>query len=266
MKKVLFINQEITPYVADTPMSLAGNKLPLTMVENGHEIRIFMPKWGCINERRSQLHEVIRLSGMNLIIDGADHQLIIKVSSIPNTRIQVYFIDNPDYFSSRKNMTVNEKGIEYKDNGERAIFFARGVLETVKKLRWIPNVIHCQGWMSAILPYYIKTVFKDEPCFADAKIVTSLFNNDLTGNFSRKFKKSIKFNEATSEILDNYKSPFNCTELVKLAIDYSDAIVEAVPDLCTELKDYSIKRNIPILNYQEDENLGTALTDFYESL
>ena len=130
MKKVLFINQEITPYVPDTEMSLMGNLMPQKMQDAGYEIRTFMPKWGTINERRGQLHEVIRLSGMNLIIDDMDHPLIIKVATIPQTRIQVYFIDNEDYFQKRK-MTADENGNDYADNGERAIFFARGVLETV---------------------------------------------------------------------------------------------------------------------------------------
>ena len=153
-KKVLFINQEINPYVAESRMSVMGHELPQKMAEAGFEIRTFMPKWGIINERRGQLHEVIRLSGMNLIIDDTDHPLIIKVASIPTTRQQIYFIDNDDYFSNRQ-MGADENGKEYEDNGERAIFYARGVLETVKKLRWQPDVIVCQGWMGAIVPLYI---------------------------------------------------------------------------------------------------------------
>ena len=159
-KKILFINQEIAPYVPDSEMSLLGRQVPQKIQEAGYEIRTFMPKWGTINERRGQLHEVIRLSGMNLIIDDTDHPLIIKVASIPTTRIQVYFIDNDDYFMKRQ-MTVDESGEEYADNGERAVFFARGVLETVKKLRWAPDIIHCQGWMGAVVPLYIKTAYKD---------------------------------------------------------------------------------------------------------
>ena len=151
-KKILFINQEISPYVPDTTMSVMGRELPHVMQDRNHEIRTFMPKWGTINERRGQLHEVIRLSGMNLIINDTDHPLIIKVASIPTSRVQVYFIDNDDYFSKRQ-MEVDENGIDYNDNGERAIFFARGVLETVKKLRWIPDIIHCQGWMSGVVPF-----------------------------------------------------------------------------------------------------------------
>ena len=174
-KKVLFINQEITPYVPETNMSVMGRDLPQKVQEAGLEIRTFMPKWGNINERRGQLHEVIRLSGMNLIIDDTDHPLIIKVASIPQSRIQVYFIDNDDYFTKRQ-MTTDEAGEEYADNGERAIFFARGVLETVKKLRWTPDIIHCQGWMSAVVPFYVKKAYHEEPSFANTKIVTSLFS------------------------------------------------------------------------------------------
>ena len=159
-KKVLFINQEIAPYVPDSEMATFGADMPRCMQDAGFEIRTFMPKWAAINERRGQLHEVIRLSGMNLIIDDMDHPLIIKVASIPQTRIQVYFIDNEDYFQKRPAMTKDELGNDYPDNGERAIFFARGVLETVKKLRWAPDVIHCQGWMSAVIPFYVKTAYK----------------------------------------------------------------------------------------------------------
>ena len=144
-KKVLFINQEMVPYVPTSEMATMGRNLPQKIQENGFEIRTFMPKWGNINERRGQLHEVIRLSGLNLIIDDTDHPLIIKVASIPVSRLQVYFIDNEDYFQRRRTMTEDESGEEFTDNGERAIFFARGVLETVKKLRWTPDIIQCQA-------------------------------------------------------------------------------------------------------------------------
>ena len=190
-KKILFINQEITPYVPESELSVMGKALPQTMQEKGHEIRTFMPKWGTINERRGQLHEVIRLSGMNLIIDETDHPLIIKVASIAQTRIQVYFIDNEDYFSKRQ-MITNEQGEDYTDNGERAIFFARGILETVKKLRWIPDIIHCQGWMGAVVPLYIKTAYHDEPSFANTKVVTSLFAKSLKSDLGDNFKKCLE--------------------------------------------------------------------------
>ena len=161
-KKILFINQEITPYVPDNSLSLMGKELPKVMQERSHEIRTFMPKWGNINERRGQLHEVIRLSGMNLIINDTDHPLIIKVASIQSARVQVYFIDNDDYFGKRL-IERDEAGVEYEDNGERAIFFARGVLETVKKLRWVPDIIHCQGWMSGVVAEGLRRRFQAVP-------------------------------------------------------------------------------------------------------
>ena len=179
----------------DTNLSLMGRNLPQAMQEKGHEIRTFMPKWGNINERRGQLHEVIRLSGMNLIINETDHPLIIKVASIQSSRVQVYFIDNDDYFSKRQ-MIADESGINYPDNGERAVFFARGVLETVKKLRWVPDIIHCQGWMSAAVPLYIKTAYSDEPSFTSTKVVTSLFANSLQNELDSNFKKCIEFRDA----------------------------------------------------------------------
>ena len=177
-KKILFINQEITPYVPENAVSNTGQLLPQKAQEAGCEIRTFTPKWGTINERKGQLHEVIRLSGMNLVIDEIDHSLIIKVASIPVTRLQVYFIDNDDYFNSRK-MAADEQGKEYDDNGERAIFYARGVLETVKKLRWTPDIIVCQGWISAVVPLFVKTAYKEEPSFSESKVITTLYGNQL---------------------------------------------------------------------------------------
>ena len=171
-KKILFITQAMVPFVPEDAKSLMGRFLPQTIQESGHEIRTFTPKWGMINERRNQLHEVIRLSGMNIIIDETDHPLIIKVASIPQARMQIYFIDNDDYFMKR-GMICDENGEEYEDNGERAIFYARGVLVTVKKLRWVPDVIHCHGWITALAPLFIKKAYVDEPSFADAKVVFS---------------------------------------------------------------------------------------------
>ena len=181
-KKILFINQEIAPYVPDSEMSLLGRQVPQKIQEAGYEIRTFMPKWGTINERRGQLHEVIRLSGINIIIDDTDHQLIIKVASIQSTRIQVYFIDNDDYFQSRLQLT-DENGDEYDDNDERTIFYDRGVLETVKKLRWRSDIIHCHGCITALVPLYIKKTYCDEPSFMDSKIVYSLYGNEFNKSF-----------------------------------------------------------------------------------
>ena len=263
-KKILFINQEIAPYVPDSELSLLGRDLPHSIQEQGFEIRTFMPKWGNINERRGQLHEVIRLSGMNLIIDETDHPLIIKVATIQSVKVQVYFIDNDDYFS-RRQMDKDENGADYADNGERAIFFARGVLETVKKLRWVPDIIHCQGWMSAVVPFYIKTAYHDEPSFTNTKVVTSLYANSMTSQLDPNFKRCLEFRDATEELLKPYKEQFDFDELGKLAIDYSDGVVAAVKDVNKDLLGYAGEKNIPVLNYSED-NIGENMKAFYNTI
>ena len=247
-KKILFINQEIYPYVPETALSVIGRDLPSKMQEDGYEIRTFMPKWGNINERRGQLHEVIRLSGMNLVIDDTDHLLIIKVASIPQSRLQVYFIDNDDYFMKRK-MTTDENGEEYDDNGERAIFFARGVLETMKKLRWSPDVIHCQGWMGFVVPLFIKTAYKDEPAFANTKVVTSIFKDGLSKDIGDNFKQCLEYKDITVDSLGAYNDHFDFFEFGKLAIDYSDAVIEAEEGAHPELIEYAKSKGLPILPY-----------------
>ena len=263
-KKILFINQEIVPYVPDSDLSLMGKALPQAMQDNGHEIRTFMPKWGNINERRGQLHEVIRLSGMNLIIDDTDHPLIIKVATIAQTRIQVYFIDNDDYFSKRQ-MAQDEKGEDYPDNGERAIFFARGVLETVKKLRWVPDIIHIQGWMGAVVPLYIKTAYHDEPSFTNTKVVTSLFTNSLKSDLGTNFKKCVEFREAKADLLKKYNDNFTFEELGKLAIDYSDGVIAAHKNVNKELLKYAKTNKTPTLAYP-GEDFADAYEAFYEMI
>ena len=262
--RVLFINQEITPYVPETEMSILGRMLPQKIQEGGYEIRTFMPKWGNINERRGQLHEVIRLSGMNLIINDTDHPLIIKVASIQAARMQVYFIDNDDYFTNRQ-MSADESGEEYPDNGERAIFFARGVLETVKKLRWTPDIIHCQGWMSNVIPLYVKTAYHDEPSFANTKIITSLFQSHLKHDLGQKFKHCVEFRDAQLELLKQYNDEFDFIELGKMAIDYSDGIIEAGENVSPTLLDYAANKQIPVLNYS-GEDFFNAYQEFYEKI
>ena len=251
-KKVLFINQEIDPYVAESHMSIMGRELPQKMQEAGFEIRTFMPKWGTINERRGQLHEVIRLSGMNLIIDDTDHPLIIKVASIPTTRQQIYFIDNDDYFNNRQ-MGVDESGVEYTDNGERAIFFARGVLETVKKLRWQPDVIICQGWVSAVVPFYIKTAYADEPSFASSKVILSIYENKLKGELGKNFKQCVEYRDAKADLLADYSDSFDFTELGKMGIDFSDGVVAGDANASETLLKYAAEKDKPVLAYPGDD-------------
>ena len=264
--KVLFITQEIIPYVAESEMSTVGRKLPQVIQEKGREIRTFMPKWGNVNERRNQLHEVIRLSGMNLIIDDTDHPLIIKVASIQAARMQVYFIDNDDYFQHRL-MATDEEGVEYTDNDERAIFYARGVLETVKKLRWCPEVIHCQGWISALVPLYIKKAYMEEPSFRDSKVVLSLFENDLKSNLQSDIvEKMLLKNIEKSDIEDVIPASATFKDMYKLAIKYSDGVILHSENIDPELIAYAREIGVPVLEYQPIETFTDAINQFYDDI
>lgn len=264
-KKVLFITGEMVPFVPENSKSLMGRYMPQAIQELGHEIRTFTPKWGVINERRNQLHEVIRLSGMNLIIDDTDHPLIIKVSSIQAARMQIYFIDNDDYFMKRT-MAVNPNGEEYKDNGERAIFYARGVLETVKKLGWTPDVIHCHGWIASLAPLYIKTAYKDEPSFHDAKVVFSASAPELKDDLGQHFAQCIPFKDAKMEDFQELCGErLGHTELSKIAVKFSDGVILDDKDVNSEITDYAKSLNIPLLDYQ-GEDYKEAYSKFYDSL
>ena len=239
--------------------------MPQAIQELGHEIRTFTPKWGVINERRNQLHEVIRLSGMNLIIDDTDHPLIIKVSSIQAARMQIYFIDNDDYFMKRT-MAIDPNGEEYKDNGERAIFYARGVLETVKKLGWTPDVIHCHGWIASLAPLYIKTAYKDEPSFHDAKVVFSASAPELKDDLGQHFAQCIPFKDAKMEDFQELCGErLGHTELSKIAVKFSDGVILDDKDVNSEITDYAKSLNIPLLDYQ-GEDYKEAYSKFYDSL
>ena len=262
---LLFITQEITPYVSESEMSLVGRNLPQAIQEKGREIRTFMPKWGNINERRNQLHEVIRLSGMNLIIDDTDHPLIIKVASIQSARMQVYFIDNDDYFQNRLQV-VDENGVEYEDNDARAIFYARGVLETVKKLRWCPDVIHCHGWMTALAPLYIKKAYKDEPSFRDAKVVFSLYDNDFKEPFHPDFASKLLLKGISKKDVADLKEPVDYTALCKLAVDYSDGVIQQSEHVNEEVIAYARQIGKPVLGYQSPEIFADACNDFYDQV
>ena len=264
--KVLFITQEITPYVPESEMSIIGRNLPQAIQEKGREIRTFMPKWGNINERRNQLHEVIRLSGMNLIIDDTDHPLIIKVASIQSARMQVYFIDNDDYFQNRL-QAVDENGVEYADNDSRAIFYARGVLETVKKLRWCPDVIHCHGWMSALVPLYIKKAYNDEPSFRDSKVVFSLYEDDLKNNLSNDFASKLLIKGISKDDLGSLPAQ-NATyeDLYKLAVDYSDGVIQNSVSVNENVMEYARQSNKLTLDYQSPESYADACNEFYDKV
>ena len=267
-KRVLFVNSEILPYLPETTMSSIGRFLPQGIQERKKEIRSFMPRYGCINERKNQLHEVIRLSGMNIIINDVDRPLVIKVASISAARMQVYFIDNEDYFH-RKSIFRNENGEFFKDNGERAIFFARGVLETVKKLRWAPDIIHCHGWISHVLPLYLKKAYKDDPIFSNSKVVLSLYDDTPTEQFPADLKDCILFGGVSAGDLDVMDEPTGIN-LAKLAIRHSDGIIMGAEQVEPELVEFSKKSGLPILPFNgEAITNGSYIEDynsFYDSI
>jgi len=265
-KKILFITTEISPYLADTEMSIIARNLPQGIHDRGKEIRTFMPKFGIINERRNQLHEVIRLSGMNLIIDETDHPLIIKVASIQAARMQIYFIDNEDFFQ-RKYLLRNEKGEEFEDNDERCIFYVRGVMETVKKLRWVPDLIHCHGWMTALAPLYIKKHYKSDPSFKNSKVVYSLYGDDFKQPLRENFVKKVKIEGVSQNDLKGIKEKADFMTLSKLAIDFSDGIILGSPNVNPALVDYAKhKENARFLPYQPEDAYIEIFDNFYDQL
>lgn len=264
-KKILFVTQEITPYLAESESSLLGRKLPQGMQERGFEVRTFMPKYGCINERRNQLHEVIRLSGMNLIINDTDHPLIIKVASLQPSRIQVYFIDNEDYFQKSED-DIDDVGSNRNDNDERAIFFARGTMETVKKLNWEPAIIHCQGWMSAMMPLYLKTMYADDPPLRDAKIIYCVNSEAFEGNWSPTLFDKLKFDNVFNAKMKNFDAGnIDINTLHKIAISYSDGVIFNHANASDDLIEFVKNKKLPYLTFEQASQGLDSYAEFYNS-
>ena len=263
-KRVLFVNSEIFPYLPESEIANIGRYLPQGIQERKKEIRSFMPRYGCINERKNQLHEVIRLSGMNIVVNDVDRPVVIKVASIAAARsIQVYFIDNEDYFH-RKNVFRDENGKFFEDNGERAIFFARGVLETVKKLRWAPDIIHCQGWISHILPLYLKKAYIDDPIFSNSKVVLSLYDDTPGAEFPEDFKDKIMLGGITEDDLKVMEGA-DGINLAKLAASYSDGIILGSENIAPEITDFCSKAGLPTLPFNAEALKDSSYIDDYNS-
>ena len=260
-KRILYVSSEIFPFVPESHVASIGRFLPQGAQEKGWEIRSFMPKYGCINERRNQLHEVIRLSGMNLIINDIDRPLIIKVSSISSARMQVYFIDNEDYFY-RKLMFRDEDDSYFQDNDERAVFFARGVLETVKKLRWTPDIIHCQGWISHFFPFYLKKIYREDPIFSDSKIILSLYNDAEGIVFNKNIKSKAVISGIKSRDLD-ILDPADGINLAKLAIQYADGIILGDKVIDYRLLQFAEENSLPVLDYIDTSEAETPYIQEY---
>jgi starch synthase len=263
-KRVLYISQEIKPFLPSSNISDIARKLPQGIQESGKEIRAFMPRFGCINERRHQLHEVIRLSGMNLIIDDIDYPLIIKVASVPQAKIQVYFIDNDDYFK-RKALLTDASGEEFKDNDERAMFFSRGVLETVKKLGWKPDLIHCHGWMSAMAVLYLKKLYKDEPHFADVKVIYSVYDTSFNKNLDSRLNEKFNFDGFKEEDYAGINGG-DFVSLNKMAMALADGVIQGSEEIDEELSKFMETLETPTLEYYPEESCVKPVDEFYDQV
>jgi len=262
-KRILYVSSEVVPYLPETEISSMSFEAPKMVNKQGGQIRIFMPRYGNINERRHQLHEVIRLSGINLVINDLDMPLIIKVASIPKERIQVYFIDNEDYFKRKATLT-DEDGSLYSDNDERAIFFAKGVIETVKKLNWSPDIIHVNGWLASLLPMYLKEFYKNEPLFTESKIVTSVYNQSFDETLDTNMINKVRFDNVGEEAIKHLDKP-SYVNLMKVAIDYSDAVIKGSEEIPKELETYLETSNKPVLEYFSLDEFAEPYSEFYNT-
>ncbi len=263
--KVLFITQAIDPFMEGRSFAELVKTLAHGTQESGKEIRVFMPRFGVINERRHQLHEVIRLSGMNLIINDSDHPLIIKVASIPQARMQVYFIDNDEFFKRKEIFHDRETEEFCSDNADRALFFSRGVLETVKKLGWSPDLIHCNGWMTGFTPLYLKTMYAQDPHFSDAKVMYTSYNTNVDEKLDNDILGRLSFDNISEDLTSAVKEG-TVLNLNKLAIEHSDAFGIGAEDLNSEIVEYANKLEKPALAYQTEETLVDQHQEFYSEV
>ena len=262
-KRILYVSSEVVPYLAENEVSSMSYEVPKMINNLGGQIRIFMPRYGNINERRHQLHEVIRLSGMNLVVNDLDMPLIIKVASIPKERIQVYFIDNDEYFK-RKATFTDEEGVLYPDNDERAIFFAKGVVETVKKLNWVPDIIHVHGWMAALLPIYMKHFYKNEALFSETKIVTSIYGQSFDGTLDKEMINKVTFDGIPKEAVIDLESP-DYENIMKAVINHSDAVIIASEKVSSSLTKFIESSGKPFLPFTPKEKFAEAYVNFYKN-
>ncbi|MBA0885086.1 glycogen/starch synthase [Flavobacterium undicola] len=263
-KRILYVSSEVVPYLAENEVSLMSYDVPKMVNDQGGQIRIFMPRYGNINERRHQLHEVIRLSGMNLVVNDLDMPLIIKVASIPKERIQVYFIDNDEYFK-RKATFADEDGVMYPDNDERAIFFAKGVVETVKKLNWVPDIIHVHGWMAAMLPVYMKHFYKNEALFSETKIVTSVYGQSFDGTLDVEMINKVKLDGVPQEEVAMLSTP-DYENIIKATVMHSDAVIIASSNVSSSLTKFIETSGKPFLPYVPKDAFAEAYSNFYKEM
>jgi starch synthase len=263
-KRILFVSQEIYPFLPKSEIATTARNLSQGVQEAGKEIRVFTPRFGCINERRHQLHEVIRLSGMNLIIDDTDHPLIIKVASISSARMQVYFIDNDEFFK-RKCTLTDDKGDFCDDNDERSMFFCRGTLETVKKLGWQPDVIHCHGWMTALMAIYIKKMYAKDPHFADTKVVYHMYNEGFNKNWDSRFADKLKFDGFDAEIIDALQDT-SFENITRVITKYADGLTVGSENLNAGLRQIFDEASCHKMDYVPEESQNKSFSEFFDKV
>ena len=258
-KRILFIANEMSPYLELTEFSEIVNKLAIKSNDNNLEVRCIMPRFGIINERRHRLHEVVRLSGINVSVDNEDMPLQIKVASLPSARLQVYFLDNEDLFK-RKYVFNDENEKWYDDNGLRTIFFCKGALETVKKFGWPPDIIHCSGWMTGLIPAYLKTVYKKEPVFAHSKIVYTIGQNTFKEKLGSDFlKKALIHASLKEKDIEVFKDATN-TAMFRGGATFADAITFGADKIEKKLADeFSKVRGKKTLPFSPDGDLTDYL-------
>ena len=262
--RVLFVSQEILPFSPESLTASNSRQIPQAVHERGKETRIFMPRYGKINERRHQLHEVIRLSGMNLIVDDTDHPLIIKVASIPQIRLQVYFIDNEEFFH-RKATLHDDNDVLFPDNDMRMIFFTKGVLETVKKLGWAPDIIHCHGWFTSLMPLYVKKLYNQDPHFADTKVVFSAYDDAFKGTLDKNVSKKVAFDNFQSSDFSHLSDPSH-VNMIKTAIQHSDGFIVGHDSVPNDLEQFAAQMDVPVLRSFEENEPLTAIDEFFDSV
>lgn len=262
--RILYVASEINPFLKTSDVADFVRKLPQAMQERGMEIRILVPRFGLINERKNRLHEVVRLSGINIAVGDEEKPLIIKVASIPNAKLQVYFIDNEDYFH-RKSVFHDKENNFYEDNDERAIFFCKGVIETVRKLGWTPDIVHCNDWMTSLIPLYLKTTYKNDPLFKESKTVFTVYNTSFSHKFDGDLIEKVKMIDIEDSMLTNLQTAdFN--GFIKLGIEYSDAVIrveehESLDDLFGELDEVTKVETI-----ENNENFTDSYYNLYNEL
>jgi starch synthase len=265
-KKILFVTHEMSPYTEGNLLAEAARALPQYMQDNDYEVRVFMPKFGNIKDRKHRLHEVIRLSGINIPVGNDDNPLIIKVASLPSAKMQIYFLDNEDFYKGR-NYMHDDNGKFYDDNADRTVFFNKGVIEIILKLGWIPDVIHCQGWMAGLVPFYARTVARNEPVFKNTRFIYTVLGSEFDETLGSDFVEKATMGGQDKEVYKNLQDP-SCNDLYLAGVTFADGITIGSEDVDASIRNYINVQDKPVLPYQNigSDNFAETHDEFYSLL